>query len=112
MKPTDPNDPQTTPRGLEFAERLELLLRLPLDRADDVERWTAASDEVSAWIDAHFGELPLGVPHHLFHYFNDADIQVKEPGYRADQESEVRLFIKQLRGESLPDRKRVWWRFW
>jgi hypothetical protein len=64
------------------------------------------------WIDAHFTELPLGVPHHLYHYFSDSDIRAKETGYRTNQESDVRLFIRQLRGESLPEPKRAWWHFW
>ena len=111
MKKTAPN-PQATPRALEFADRLEHLLHLPLDGLDNVDSWYSASDELSDWIDTHFAELPLIVPHHLFHYFSDADIRAKEPGYRVEQERDVRLFIRQLRGEPLPERKRAWWRFW
>ena len=104
--------PQVTPCGLELAERLERLVQLPLDRTDDVGPWTAASDEVSDWIEAHQSEIPLSVPHHLLHYFNDADIRAKDSGYRTSQEDAVRLFIRQLRGEPLPERKSAWWRFW
>jgi hypothetical protein len=104
--------PQVTPCGLELADRLEHLLQLPLDRADHIEQWYAASGELTDWIDAHFTELSHGVPHHLSHYFSDADIRAKEPGYRTNQEDAVRLYIRQLRGEPLPERKRAWWCFW
>ena len=104
--------PQVTTRGLEFADRLERLLQLPLDHADHVAPWYVARGELTDWIDAHFSELPFGVPHHLYHYFDDADIRAKEPGYRTDQEDAVRLVIRQLRGEPLPEPKRAWWHFW
>lgn len=103
---------QVTPRGLEFADRLEHLLQLPLDCSEHVESWNLACSGLRNWIDAHFTDLPLGVPHHLYHYFSDADIRAKEPGYRTNQENDVRLFIRHLRGEPEPERKGAWWRFW
>lgn len=105
-------NPQVTPRGLELADRLEHLLQLPLDYPDHVEPWTAASEEVSTWIETHFSELPLSLPQYLMFYFHDPDIRAKEPAYRNHQDQQVRRFIKQLRGEEPPETKRPWWRFW
>jgi hypothetical protein len=103
---------QITPRGLEFADRLERLLQLPLDSATDVESWQEACGELREWIDANFSELPLRLPQYLMFYFHDPDIRAKEPKYRNHQEQQVRRFIRQLRGEEPPDIKRPWWRFW
>ncbi len=104
--------PQVTSRGLELAERLERHFQLPLDQPEHIERWDTACGELSDWIDTNFPEIPPDVLHHLEHYFTDSDIHAKEPGYRTDQENELRLFIRQLRGGPLPERKRAWWRFW
>ena len=111
MNSTESNS-QVTLSGLEFADRLERLLQLPLDAQSDVDLWTDACGEVQTWLNAHAHELPFEMPVHLMFYFHDPDIRAKEPSYKAHQETAVRRIIRQLRGEELPDNKRPWWRFW
>ena len=111
MDDAQPN-PLVTTRGLEFADRLENLISLPFECPEEVESWEVAAGELDSWIMEHFDELPLGVPHYLYHYFIDTDIRFEDASYRLYQEELIERFIRQLRGEQLSKSKRRSWHLW
>jgi|JI6StandDraft_1071083.scaffolds.fasta_scaffold119303_2 hypothetical protein len=82
---------------LNLANQLESLLARPLECEADIEPWRDNASQVEAYIGEHWSRLEVEAPHHLYHYFSDADIRVKEPEYRQDQEDAVREFIAELR---------------
>ena len=74
-----------------FAQELETLLTMPLDTAQDVAAFCAASraveERLQAFPDLHFeGET--------YHYLMDAAIRQKDAGYRRLQEEEIRKYIR------------------
>jgi hypothetical protein len=85
----------TAQTGFQFlAQQLERLLALPLDSKSDVERWHDEADAVQASLSRFPG---LEFPHHIWHYFADADIRQRDLEYRESQEKEIRDYIVEIR---------------
>ena len=85
----------TAQSGPQFlAEQLEPLLSLPLDTKADVVPWYSEADAVQAACD----RFPVfEFPHHIWHYFADADIRQRDSEYRQSQEKEIRDYIAEMR---------------
>ena len=83
----------------ELAGLLDHLLGLPLGSQDEVNAWYAKATSAEEFLDTHWPDLKVPIPHDLYHFFSDADIRAKEPGYRASQEDDVRSFIALLRSK-------------
>jgi len=83
---------QTGPQFL--AQQLERLLTLSLDTKEDVERWT---EEARATQDGFDGFPAFEFPHHIWHYFIDADIRQRDLEYREHQEKQIRDYIAEIR---------------
>jgi hypothetical protein len=83
---------QTGPQFL--AEQLERLLSLPLDSKADVEQWYSEAQAVQS----AFDRFPaFEFPHHIWHYFADADIRQRDLEYRESQEKKIRDYIAEIR---------------
>ncbi len=86
------NTAQTGPQFL--ASQLERLLSLPLDTKEDVERWSQQAQAMQTGFDA-FSAFEF--PHHIWHYFIDADIRQRDLEYREYQEKQIRDYIAEIR---------------
>jgi hypothetical protein len=80
-----------------IADQIEPITQLPLETPQDEDAWLAATQAVMQRLSARFPDVASVVPHHLYHYFDDADIHRKEPAYRAAQERRIIEFIRELR---------------
>ncbi len=80
-----------------LADQIEPITKLPLETPEDEDAWLAATRDVMRRLSARFPDVASVVPHHLYHYFDDADIHRKDPLYRAAQERRIIEFIQQLR---------------
>jgi len=80
-----------------LADQIEPITKLPLETPEDEDAWLAATRAVMRRLSARLSDVASVVPHHLYHYFDDADIHRKSPSYRAAQERRILEFIQQLR---------------
>ena len=83
---------QTGPPFL--AEQLERLLALPLETKADVIGWYSQAEAVQSAF-ARFATFEF--PHHIWHYFADADIRQRDSDYRESQEKQIRDYIAEIR---------------
>ena len=85
----------TAPTGPQFlAEQLERLLAMPLETTDDVLSWRREADTVQSACDRFPG---FEFPHHIWHYFLDADVRHRDFEYREYQEKQIRDYIADVR---------------
>jgi hypothetical protein len=92
----------TAPTGPEFlAAQLERLVEMPLETPADMDRWYSAAHDVQS---ALHDLPPFEFPHHVWHYFADADIRRREPLYRERQEKAIRDYIAEVRANHLTRR--------
>jgi hypothetical protein len=77
------------------ADGLEHLVQLPLTSAEDLEVWENVCDAFQKELETRFPELEL--EHHIWHFFSDSDIRLKESGYRDSQHRAVLDYIRRLR---------------
>ena len=78
-----------------LADGLEHLLGLPFASSEDLAAWDVEADRLHSEVERRFPEFKL--QHFLYHFFNDADIRVRDAGYRERQEGLVREYIERLR---------------
>lgn len=83
----------------ELADLLDHLLNLPLGSQDEVEEWYETASSAEEFLETHWSDLTVPIPHDIYHFFSDADIRAKESGYRVSQEDEVRRLIALLRSK-------------
>jgi hypothetical protein len=77
-----------------LADELERLMRLPLTNESELERWYSEAEKVKHTL-RQAGYVDF--PHHIWHYFSDADIRAREPGYKKKQEQAISDYIAQVR---------------
>ena len=83
---------QTGPQFL--ADQLERLMALPLETKDDVQRWYSEAHAVQS----EFKRFPsFEFPHHIWHYFADADIRQRDLDYCDSQHGKISEYIAQAR---------------
>jgi hypothetical protein len=72
---------------------LEELAARPLATRKDLAAWRAAADRLEQ---SFTPEQADTVPQFVWHYLGDADIRLRNPGYRADQERRLRQVVQHL----------------
>jgi hypothetical protein len=80
---------------LYLAGALERLMALPLDTPAHLVKWDAECFEVEATMNQAFAGFPIW--HEAEHYFDDADIRVRDLGYRERQHGLMRDYVSRLR---------------
>lgn len=70
-------------------------MALPLDTPAHSEQWYAKRFEVEATMNQAFAGFPIW--HEAGHYFDDADIRVRDLGYREHQHGLMRDYVSRLR---------------
>ncbi len=78
-----------------LAGALERLLALPLDTPADLEKWYPERFEVEEVMRREFADFQIW--HEADHYFDDADIRVRDLGYRERQHGLMRDYVSRLR---------------
>ena len=78
-----------------LADQLQRLMALPLSTKTDVQRWYSEAEAVQS----EFKRFPpFEFPHHIWHYFSDADIRQRDLEYRDSQHRKISDYIAQIRG--------------
>ena len=83
---------------LYLADELERLISLPLDSEEDLERWYIERYAVEETLTRNFPGF--GYWHEVDHFFDDADIRLRDLGYREAQNRKVSRYIAHLRNEN------------
>ena len=80
-----------------FAAQLERLLNLPLQPKESLAQWYKEAHQLR---EAMLQYPDIETPHEIHHFYSDADIRAKphEAKYREAQETIIRAFINELRG--------------
>jgi hypothetical protein len=82
--------------AVEFvAGELERLMSLPLDTPQDVTRWDVECGDFETALQTRFPTFQI--EHHVWHYFDDADIRQKDPNYRHMQHEAIADYVARLR---------------
>lgn len=72
---------------------LESLAARPLTNRKDLAAWRAAAEELEGSLTP---EQVDAVPSFVWHYLGDADIRLRNAGYRADQERRLQQVFRDL----------------
>jgi hypothetical protein len=84
---TDPTFDETLITALK-----ELAAR-PVTNRKELAAWRAEADRLEQSLTP---EQADGVPQFVWHYLADADIRLRNPGYRADQERQLEQALREL----------------
>jgi hypothetical protein len=77
-----------------LADELERLVQLPLASKAQVNQWYSEARKVQdALSRSHFFDFP----HHIWHYFSDADIRARDPDYKRSQDEAITDYIRKVR---------------
>ena len=80
-----------------FNDRLIAALRalaaLPVTNRKQLAAWRVEADRLT---ESFTPDEEDAVPEFVWHYLGDADIRLRNPGYRADQESKLERAIRDL----------------
>ena len=86
------------PAAIYLADQLERLMALPLNTKADLENWESERNKVEQTLHDKF---PSFEPIHFFwHFMDDADIRVRDSGYRDSQNQTISRYIADLRNKS------------
>ena len=80
-----------------LAAELERLMALPLGTKSDVESWYSECDKTQHSLKERFPSFECW--HEVWHFFADADIRVRDPGYRDYQHRLMTDYVAALRHE-------------
>jgi len=90
------SDNSTDEMAAEFlAGELERLMSLPLDTLQQTRHWDSECTEVLVALETRFP--CFNIEHHVWHFFADADIRQRDPGYRQQQHRAIADYITRLR---------------
>ena len=83
------------PAASYLADQLERLISLPLNTKADLENWECERNKVEQTLRDKFPSFePI---HDLRHFMDDADIRVRDSGYRDKQHQTMSKYIILLR---------------
>lgn len=85
----------------EIARALRRLQHSSPDSRDGLDSWYAAGRRFVSWQHATFPEVQL--PPQVMFYLHDADIRVKDPAYRKDQDDALDEIIASLERGIVPE---------
>ena len=89
-------DSSTDKAAAEFlAGELERLMSLPLDTLEQARHWDNECSDVMTELEVRFPCFEI--EHHVWHFFADADIRQRDPGYRQQQHQAIADYIRRLR---------------
>lgn len=73
-------------------------MALPLDTVEQARQWDTAGADVLTALETRFPCFE--VEHHVWHFFADADVRQRDPGYRQQQHQTIADYVSRLR---IPD---------
>lgn len=76
---------------------LERLLSLPIGTPQELEVWYSESERIQQEFPARFPDS--NYPHDVWHFLTDADIRVRDAGYREYQERIITDYIRRVRND-------------
>jgi len=79
--------------GASVIAALEKLAAKKVTNRKELEAWRAAAEKLERRITAEGEE---SVPQFVWHYLGDADIRMRNPKYRADQERRLEQVLREL----------------
>ena len=94
------SDSATDKAAAEFlADELERLMSSPLDTLEQAKRWDTDCADVMTVLETRFPRFEI--EHHVWHFFADADIRRRDPGYRRQQHQAIADYVTRLRNGNL-----------
>ncbi|MBI5423961.1 MAG: hypothetical protein HZA32_07720 [Opitutae bacterium] len=97
MKPELQFDAAEAPLVRDYTSELERLVSFPVNDSVSLDEWyrrAAAFREITY---SRFRSLYDRLPHELEHYLDDADIRLKDAGYKAVQDEFITNLLLKLR---------------
>jgi len=89
-------DSSTDEAAAEFlANELERLMSLPLDTLEQAKHWDTECADVMTALETRFPRFEI--ERHVWHFFADADIRQRDPGYRQQQHQAIADYVTRLR---------------
>lgn len=85
----------------EIAQELRRLQQSSPVSRDDVDSWSAAARRFTDWQRSTFPDVQL--PSHVMFYLHDADIRVRDPEHRTEQDKVLGEIIVSLERGIVPD---------
>src|SRR5687767_13977637 len=79
-----------------LADDLRALSSLPLTTEEDLDQWDIEADKVREKLHSTYKDIAAELPGELEHYFDDADIRVRDDGYRMRQEVFLTKLLQSL----------------
>ena len=87
---TLPTVPKLTPKAQLYRRFSHLVRSLPpVEKKEDLDVWYVTAAGLRERLHSDFAELYPELPHEFEHYLDDADIRLKDPGYREHQEETI-----------------------
>jgi hypothetical protein len=84
-----------------LGSRLRALVESSPNRPEDLERWHHDADAFRRYLASD--HATVAVPHFVSHYLSDADIRVKDAGYRVTQDKAIQKVIAAFERGEIPE---------
>lgn len=80
-----------------FALELERLVAFPISDSTSLDEWYRRASAFRETTYSRFPSIYDRLPHELEHYLDDADIRLKDSGYKAVQDEFMTNLLRKLR---------------